>query len=53
MRFADRDRYIATAMNALTTVRFYRGQDGLFIALSPDEDVDALVETIEGAISEP
>lgn len=47
---AERVEYITTAMDFLKIVRFYVGDEGLFIAIDPDEPVEPLVDTIEETI---
>lgn len=49
---ADRVRYIATGMDAFTMVRFYRNHDGLFVALSADEDVDAVADAMDDVLGD-
>ncbi|MFB6169517.1 MAG: hypothetical protein ABEJ06_00065 [Haloarculaceae archaeon] len=50
---ATRVRYIATSTDALTMVRYYHGDDGLFFALTPDEDVDRVVKAVDAALEAP
>lgn len=40
--------YITTGMNDLKIVRVYDGQEGVFLAVNPDETVVPLVEAVEG-----
>ena len=47
---AERVEYIVTAMDFLKVCRVYVGDQGLFLALDPDEPVRPIVEAIEGAI---
>lgn len=46
----SRVHYIATRMDALTVVRFYRGDDGLFLAVEAGEPIEPIVGAIEAAI---
>lgn len=47
---AEEVRYMATAMDFLTVVRIYVGDEGLFLAVDPDENVQPLVAAIRDAI---
>lgn len=50
---AERVEHITTRMDFLKIVRFYVGDNGLFLAIEPDEPVEPLVETIKDAIEWP
>lgn len=47
---ADRVEYIATAMDFMKIIRVYVGDEGLFIAVEPEEEVTPLIEAIKAAI---
>ncbi|QCJ46174.1 MULTISPECIES: hypothetical protein [Haloprofundus] len=47
---ADRVNYVTTAMDYLKFLRIYFDQEGIFLALSPDEAVTAVVEAVEAAV---
>lgn len=47
---AERVSYITTAMDFLKIVRMYVDDEGLFIAVAPEEPVEPLVEAVEDAI---
>lgn len=44
---ANRVRYIATSFDVFTVLRVYLDDEGLFVALDPDEPVEPVVEAIE------
>lgn len=48
---ANRVDYIATGLDVLTFVRIYVGQEGLFIAVDPDEPVEPIVEAVKEAVA--
>ena len=50
---AERVEYIVTAMDFLKIVRVYVGDQGLFIALDPDEPVEPVVAAIKDAVGWP
>lgn len=50
---ADRVEYIATAMDALKLLRVYVGDDGLLLALDPDEPVEPIVDAIRETVGWP
>lgn len=50
---AERVEYITTKMDFLKIVRFYVGDQGLFLAVEPDEPVEPLAEAIEDATGWP
>lgn len=47
---ADGVEYLVTATDAFTLVRYYVGDQGLFLAMDPDEAVDTVVAAIRGAL---
>lgn len=47
---ANEVRYKTTAMDVMKIVRIYRGHDGLFLSLAPEEPVEPLVTAIDAAI---
>lgn len=47
---ADRVEYLVTAMDAFTLVRFYVGDQGVFLALDPGEPVEPVIAAIREAI---
>lgn len=47
---ADRVEYLVTAMDAFTLVRYYVGEQGVFLALDPDEPVQPVVAAVREAI---
>ncbi|MFC7045621.1 hypothetical protein ACFQH6_09580 [Halobacteriaceae archaeon GCM10025711] len=49
---ADHVEYITTAMDFMQLVRVYVGNEGLFLALDPDESVQPVVAAIRGAIGD-
>lgn len=46
----DHVRYLSTAFDLFTLVRVYVGDEGLFLALDPDEPVEPLVRVIEDVV---
>ena len=44
---ADRVEYMVTAMDFLKIVRIYVGDDGLFLAVDPDEPVGPIVDAVK------
>ncbi len=48
---ADRVEYIATGMDVLTFVRIYVGNEGLFVAVDPDEPVEPIVEAVKESVA--
>lgn len=46
----DRVHYIATRMDALTVVRFYSDDQGLFLGLEAGEPVEPVVQAIEAVV---
>ena len=49
---ADRVEYLVTAMDAFKLVRYYVGDQGLFLAIDPDEPVEPVVDALGEAIDE-
>jgi hypothetical protein len=49
---ANRVRYLATSLDVFTVLRVYFGDEGLFVALDPDESVEPVVEAIEAVHEE-
>ena len=49
---ADRVRYLTTAFDLFTLVRVYVDDEGMFMALDPDEPVEPLVHAIEDVVLE-
>lgn len=47
---AERVEYMVTAMDAFTLVRYYVGEQGVFLALEPDEPVEPVVAAMREAI---
>ena len=50
---AERVEYIATAMDFLKILRVYVGDDGLFIAIDPDEPIEPIVGAIKETVARP
>lgn len=50
---AERVEYITTAMDYLKILRVYVGDDGLFIAIDPDEPVVPIVDAIKATLEWP
>ena len=50
---AERVEYIATAMDVMKILRVYVGDDGLFIAVDPDEPVEPIVDAIKETVAWP
>lgn len=50
---AERVEYIVTAMDFLKIVRIYVDDQGLFIALGPDEAVEPVVDAVKETIDWP
>lgn len=50
---AERVEYITTAMDYLKVLRVYVGDDGLFIAIDPDEPVVPIVDAIKATLEWP
>lgn len=50
--FADAERveYVTTAFDYFQMVRVYWGEEGLFLALDPDEPVGPIVAAVRGAL---
>ena len=48
---ANRVEYIATGLDVLTFLRIYVGQEGLFIAVDPDEPIEPIVEAVKKAVT--
>lgn len=46
----DRVHFITTALDNLKVVRYYRDEQGLFVALSADEEVQSVVDAIEESV---
>ncbi|MFB6220646.1 MAG: hypothetical protein ABEH90_04335 [Halolamina sp.] len=46
---ADRVRYLTTAFDTFTLVRIYFADEGLFVALDPEEPIEPVVEAAESA----
>lgn len=44
---AERVRFIATGFDLFTLLRVYIGDEGLFLALDPDEPIKPIISTIE------
>lgn len=49
---ADRVKYLVTAMDAFKLVRYYVGDQGLFLAVDPDEPVEPVVAAIRGTLED-
>ena len=49
---ADRVEYLVTAMDAFTLVRYYVGDQGVFLALDPDQPVKPVVAAIAAALGD-
>jgi len=47
---ADRVDYIATTMDYIKLVRFYRDREGLFFAVDPDEPIVPIIDAIEASV---
>ena len=47
---ADRVEYLVTAMDAFKLVRYYVGQQGIFLAVDADEPVEPVVDAIRRAV---
>lgn len=49
---ADRVRHVTTGLDTLTIVRIYRDDEGLFVAVDPDEPVQPIVAAAESRIED-
>jgi len=49
---ADDVRYLTAGFDAMTLLRVYFDDEGLFIALDPEEPVEPIVEAVEDAYAE-
>jgi len=47
---ADRVEYITTALDYMKLVRVYNRENGLFVAIEPDEPVDPVVDAIRDLV---
>ncbi|MFC6717256.1 hypothetical protein ACFQGT_05805 [Natrialbaceae archaeon GCM10025810] len=50
---AERVEYIATSMDFMKILRVYIGEEGLFVAVGPDEPVEPIVDAIKGVVGWP
>lgn len=48
----ERIRFQTTGFELFTLLRVYRGQEGLFLAIDPDEPITPLIDAIENAIAD-